>query len=253
MTRWRCWRSSPGRARRSGTPPRRTRWACWRWWRGRTSEPAGSRTGRTGGGGSPGKVAPDRVISTVDREARHTRKCKSKRRDGFRGHVAAEPETGLITDCEMTMAAGAGQHGRGERRQDGLPATGFMVTVRVPVTAGMTLPAPGRARMPALRRRSRGRARPPGRSLKRIRNRDLSLSRNRSGRARVSKAGRMTWRFTAIPPTAAGRPAPPTATPGMTPSYEVSAAPLPPRQPSTTSPLARSHRTAPPRPGSPGR
>src|SRR5487761_1183261 len=54
------------------------------------------------------KVAPDRVISTVDREARHTRKCKSKRRDGFRGHVAAEPETGLIPDCEMTMAAGDG-------------------------------------------------------------------------------------------------------------------------------------------------
>jgi hypothetical protein len=48
------------------------------------------------------------VISTVDTEARHTRKSKSKRRDGFRGHVAAEPETGLITDCEMTMAAGEG-------------------------------------------------------------------------------------------------------------------------------------------------
>jgi hypothetical protein len=53
-------------------------------------------------------VAPDRVISTVDTQARHTRKGKSKRRDGFRGHVAAGPETGLITDCEMTMAAGDG-------------------------------------------------------------------------------------------------------------------------------------------------
>ena len=48
------------------------------------------------------------MISTVDTEARHTRKSKSKRRDGFRGHVAAEPDTGLITDCEMTMAAGPG-------------------------------------------------------------------------------------------------------------------------------------------------
>jgi len=48
------------------------------------------------------------VISTVDTQARHTRKSKSKRRDGFRGHVAAEPETELITDCEMTMAAGDG-------------------------------------------------------------------------------------------------------------------------------------------------
>ena len=54
------------------------------------------------------KVAPDRVISTVDTQARRTRKSKSKRRDGFRGHVAAEPETGLVTDCEMTTAAGPG-------------------------------------------------------------------------------------------------------------------------------------------------
>jgi hypothetical protein len=45
-------------------------------------------------------------ISTVGPQARHTRESKSKRRDGFRGHVAAEPETGLITGCEMPMAAG---------------------------------------------------------------------------------------------------------------------------------------------------
>jgi len=52
------------------------------------------------------RVAPDRVISTVDPEARHTRKSKSTRRDGFRGHVSAEPETGLITDAELTTATG---------------------------------------------------------------------------------------------------------------------------------------------------
>ena len=54
------------------------------------------------------KVASDRVISTVDTQARHTRKSEPARRDGFRAHVAAEPGTGLITDCEMTMAAGEG-------------------------------------------------------------------------------------------------------------------------------------------------
>ena len=48
------------------------------------------------------------MISTVDPQARHTHKSKSKRRDGFRGHVAAEPEAGLVTGCEMTMAAGPG-------------------------------------------------------------------------------------------------------------------------------------------------
>jgi hypothetical protein len=75
---------------------------------GQDVEPAEDSDGTDGRWRIARKVAPGRVISTVDREARHTRKSKSKRRDGFRGHVAAEPDTGLITDCEMTMAAGEG-------------------------------------------------------------------------------------------------------------------------------------------------
>ena len=75
---------------------------------GQDVEPAQGSDGTDGRWRIARKVAPDRVISTVDREARHTRKSKSKRRDGFRGHVAAEPETALVTDCEMTMAAGPG-------------------------------------------------------------------------------------------------------------------------------------------------
>ena len=75
---------------------------------GQDVEPAEDSDGTDGRWRIARKVAPDRLISTVDAEARHTRKSKSKRRDGFRGHVAAEPESGLITDCEMTMAAGPG-------------------------------------------------------------------------------------------------------------------------------------------------
>jgi Transposase DDE domain/Transposase domain (DUF772) len=75
---------------------------------GQDVEPAEDSDGTDGRWRIARTVAPDRVISTVDRQARHTRKSKSKRRDGFRGHLAAEPETGLITDCEMTMAAGPG-------------------------------------------------------------------------------------------------------------------------------------------------
>ena len=75
---------------------------------GQDVEPAEGSDGMDGRWRIARRVAPDRVISTVDTQARHTRKSKSKRRDGFRGHVAAEPETGLITDCETTMAAGAG-------------------------------------------------------------------------------------------------------------------------------------------------
>jgi Transposase DDE domain/Transposase domain (DUF772) len=75
---------------------------------GQDVEPAGDSDGTDGRWRIARKVAPDRVISTVDPQARHTRKSRSKRRDGFRGHVAAEPETGLITECAMTMAAGPG-------------------------------------------------------------------------------------------------------------------------------------------------
>ena len=75
---------------------------------GQDVEPAEDSDGTDGRWRIARKVAPDRVISTVDPQARHTRKSKSRRRDGFRGHVAAEPQTGLITDCEMTMAAGPG-------------------------------------------------------------------------------------------------------------------------------------------------
>jgi hypothetical protein len=51
-------------------------------------------------------VAEDRVISLVDPDARHTRKSPEARRDGYRAHLAAEPDTGIITDEELTKAAG---------------------------------------------------------------------------------------------------------------------------------------------------
>jgi hypothetical protein len=40
------------------------------------------------------RVARDRVISTVDPQARHTRKTSAHKRDGYKGHVAVEPESG---------------------------------------------------------------------------------------------------------------------------------------------------------------
>jgi len=73
---------------------------------GQDVEPAEGSNGTDGRWRIARRVAPDRVISTVDTQARHTRKSKSARRDGFRGHLAAEPETGLITDCELTVATG---------------------------------------------------------------------------------------------------------------------------------------------------
>ena len=53
------------------------------------------------------RVAGDRVISTVDPDARHAHKTVSRRQDGFKAHVVVEPDTGLITDSRLTGAAGA--------------------------------------------------------------------------------------------------------------------------------------------------
>src|SRR5215218_2101641 len=50
------------------------------------------------------RVARDRVISTVDPQARHTRKTAAAKRDGYKGHIAVEPESGLVTECALTAA-----------------------------------------------------------------------------------------------------------------------------------------------------
>ena len=145
---------------------------------GQDVEPAEGSDGTDGRWRIARKVAPDRVISTVDRQARHTRKGKSKRRDGFRGHVAAEPETGLITDCAMTMAAGEGStDAENGVRMAG--ATGSVAAGRRP-------------------------ARVPGRNRRRARQPAQARSRARA------------WRFTVTRRTAPGRRVPPTATAGTT-------------------------------------
>jgi hypothetical protein len=73
---------------------------------GQDVEPAEGSDGTDGRWRIARKVAPDRVISVVDPDARHTRKSPESRRDGYRAHVAAEPQTGIITDEELTRAAG---------------------------------------------------------------------------------------------------------------------------------------------------
>jgi len=50
------------------------------------------------------RVAPDRTISTVDPDARHMHKSVSEYRDGYKAHLAVEPETGLITAAAITPA-----------------------------------------------------------------------------------------------------------------------------------------------------
>jgi IS5 family transposase len=58
------------------------------------------------------KVAPDRVISVVDADSRHMHKSRASYRDGYKAHLAAEPETGLVTAARLTPAnAGDGPTG----------------------------------------------------------------------------------------------------------------------------------------------
>jgi hypothetical protein len=73
---------------------------------GQDVEPAEGSDGRDGRWRIARKVAEDRVISVNDPEARHTRKSQHARRDGYRAHVAASPDTGIITDEKLTRAAG---------------------------------------------------------------------------------------------------------------------------------------------------
>ncbi len=72
---------------------------------GQDVEPAEGSDGTDGRWRIARKVAEDRTISTVDPDARHTRKSPEARRDGYRAHLASDPETGIITDEKLTRAA----------------------------------------------------------------------------------------------------------------------------------------------------
>jgi IS5 family transposase len=57
---------------------------------------------------------PDRMVSVHDPESRHVHKTTSNYRDGFKAHVGVEPDTGLITACELTAGnVGDAQAGPG--------------------------------------------------------------------------------------------------------------------------------------------
>jgi hypothetical protein len=75
---------------------------------GQDVEPAEGSDGTDGRWQIADKVAGDRVVSTVDPDARHARKSRSQRRDGYRAHVVSDPETGIITGEQLTRAAGDG-------------------------------------------------------------------------------------------------------------------------------------------------
>ncbi|MEU7875372.1 IS1182 family transposase [Dactylosporangium sp. NPDC049140] len=70
------------------------------------------------------KVTPDRVISTVDPEARHGHKTSHHGFDGYKGHIAIDPDSELITATDVT----AGNTG------DAQPAAGLIADLTEPAT-----------------------------------------------------------------------------------------------------------------------
>jgi Transposase DDE domain/Transposase domain (DUF772) len=73
---------------------------------GQDVEPAEGSDGTDGRWRIARRVAADRVISTVDPDARHAHKTVHRRVDGFTAHVVVEPDTGLVTATALTAAAG---------------------------------------------------------------------------------------------------------------------------------------------------
>lgn len=73
---------------------------------GQDVEPVDGSDGTDGRWKIARRTVPDRVISTVDPQARHAHKTRERRQDGYRAHVTIEPDTGLTTECALTPAAG---------------------------------------------------------------------------------------------------------------------------------------------------
>ena len=74
---------------------------------GQDVEPAPGSDGTDGRWRIARKTAPDRVISTVDPDARHAHKTRERRQDGFKAHIVIEPDTGLMTKVALTKTNGS--------------------------------------------------------------------------------------------------------------------------------------------------
>src|SRR4051794_876859 len=77
---------------------------------GQDVEPADGSDGTDGRWRIARKVAEDRTISTVDTDARHVHKSVHHRQDGYKAHLAVEPDTGLVVAAELAKACGEDNH-----------------------------------------------------------------------------------------------------------------------------------------------
>ena len=141
------------------------------------------------------RVAKDRVISTVDPEARHGHKTAARGFDGYKGHVAIDPDSEMITATTVTAGnVGDAAAGRGPARR------------RLPAEPGE--PAAEPAADPDRRRRAPIPSR-PAEPDRRAGRRSRAGGRPRAGadaERRARAAARASgWSSTGTPPTAPAR------------------------------------------------
>jgi len=77
---------------------------------GQDVEPADDSDGRDGRWRITKGTAENRVVSTVDPEARHVHKTRSHKQDGYKAHLAVEPATGIYTAVAIRPGSGPEHH-----------------------------------------------------------------------------------------------------------------------------------------------
>ncbi|MBC2875200.1 MULTISPECIES: IS1182 family transposase [Streptomyces] len=77
---------------------------------GQDVEPADDSDGRDGRWRITRGTAHDRMISTTDPESRHVHKTRTHQQDGYKAHLAVEPETGLFTAVALAPGTGPEYH-----------------------------------------------------------------------------------------------------------------------------------------------
>ncbi len=77
------------------------------------------------------RVAPDRVISTVDPDARHGHKTDARAFDGYKGHVALDPDSELVTATAVTPGNAGDAAMAAELLADDLAQTGGEASLAV--------------------------------------------------------------------------------------------------------------------------
>jgi DDE family transposase/transposase-like protein DUF772 len=88
------------------------------------------------------RVTKDRVISTVDPEARHGHKTAARGFDGYKGHVAIDPDSEVITDTVVSAANAGDASVAAELIDDLLAETPEPQGTEYPGVPGVGAPAP---------------------------------------------------------------------------------------------------------------